>query len=169
MFYKFILDSFSVSQFVFNRGRQQRRERQNRSAIGCGVREAASLGIWLGTMVSIRILGQILLYQQYNKCFLISSSTAKSSYTCPGNHRVWREIFTDLTPELPTNPPVSSSDCRPDNLLQGHVSLCSLVLSGSCVKRRSDGSSLWGTLYGFNLDMFVIYGVQGMLCKHHLL
>lgn len=68
MFYKFILDSFSASQFVFNKVRQYRAGRQKWSVVGCGMRRIMCSQSWnltgyqLSMMSSICILGQILLY-----------------------------------------------------------------------------------------------------------
>lgn len=85
MFYKFILDSFSTSQFVFDKGRQCRAGRQKTVCNWILGVQNHLLPIWtreglstLRTTVSICISGQLLLCQQCNNNVFYSSVTQPS-------------------------------------------------------------------------------------------
>lgn len=85
MFYKFILDSFSTSQFVFDKERQCRAGRQKTVCNWILGVQNHLLPIWtlegLSTLhmtVSICISGQLLLCQQCNNGVFYSSVTQPS-------------------------------------------------------------------------------------------
>lgn len=87
MFYKFILDSSSASQFVFNKGRQYRTGRQKGSMIGCRMRRIICSQSWyprgylLNMMAPFAFWDRCYYVNYIMNAFLISSNTDKSTYT----------------------------------------------------------------------------------------